>query len=88
MSAQFTKPELHALSKALHRGMQGNFEREHYELVMLWAETTRLYSEQLELVLQGYLDISGVDEDGTPLFVATAKGLASAKRDELERLGV
>jgi hypothetical protein len=68
--------------------MRGKFEREHYELVLRWAELTRLFSDQLDLVLEGYLDIGGVDEDGVPLFVATAKGLESAKRAELERLGV
>jgi hypothetical protein len=88
MSSLLTKSEIHAVSQSLHRGMRGKFEREHFELVMLWAEVSKLHADHLQLILEGYLDIVDIDEDGMPVFLPTEKGLQSSRRQELERLRV
>ena len=80
-----TKSEIATLLKGLTRHSQ--LTHATYEAVMAWATQARLDAELLDLVLMGYLELS-VRENGVLQFIATEKGLASSRRQELERLQV
>lgn len=85
-NGNLTKSEMATLLKGLSRTMGGKYKREDFEAAMAWATNARQDAELLDLVFMGYLDIC-VDEEGYVVkFIATPKGLESARKYELERI--
>jgi hypothetical protein len=83
--SRLTKSEITILLRSLTRHQA--LTHHNYEAVMSWATAARLDSDLLELVLLEYLDIT-VDRSGVLQFIPSAKGLASERRQELERMPV
>ena len=87
MIGDFTKSELAILLRGLSKATDGKWSKADYEALMSWATDAKLNGELLELVLDGYVD-PYIDEEGILKFVPTEKGLASDRRQELERMRV
>jgi hypothetical protein len=86
MTDDFTKPEMVELFREFHYILGGKYTKDQWERFLHVKRGERFSADLEQLEAEGLVDVFE-DEHGEMCAMPTEKGLQSAKRQELERIG-